>query len=133
MKFLKLNRQKSGQPILADDMAATTEAAEWASRIQAEPPIEIQNSGFGPIFRMAGMPFDVYIALTDGVVSARSGTSPGTGQASLQWFDGTDFIDSGIDFDVLNYSATPTAGIPDGKYCVILQIAGAYFIVSAEC
>jgi len=80
------------------------------------------------------------LAITNGSITARSGTTAGTGSVYL--------ISSSVNsagtvctltntastpLTVFNFSGT-TGGIPTGKYCWIMQDpSGTWFIVSAEC
>jgi hypothetical protein len=133
MWFNNIKRQKPNEPIEARTLRMTAEAAEWASRIKANSPLTIQATGAGPLLRLAGMLFSVYIAKTSETVSARNGTDPGTGKVILYNFNGTSLAATSTEWTVYNYSGTPTTGIPVGKYCVILKIMGYYWIISVEC
>jgi hypothetical protein len=132
MWFSNIKRQKPNEPIEARTLRMTAEAAEWASRIKANSPLAIQATGAGPLLRLAGMLFSVYIATANGTITARSGTTPGSGNATLQTWNGTVLASLGIDMPVKNFSAA-TGGISTGKYLVILKIMGAYWVISVEC
>ena len=71
------------------------------------------------------------MAKTSSAITARSGTTAGTGTVTLQDFDDTDFNDSDDpDEDVFNFSAT---AIDAGLYCVVTDFGGNLFVTSVEC
>lgn len=133
MWFRKLRRQQAGQPITARTINQTQEVAEWASRLKADPPLAIVTTAFGPLLRLAGPLFGVYIVVTTSTITARSGNSPGSGTAKLQTWDGSVMADipGPINFTVYNISSSAT--IASGKYCIVLRISNAYWIITAEC
>lgn len=136
--FNKLPRQQAGQPIVARTINRIAGAAEWASRIKADPPLAIISTGAGPLLRLAGPLFGVYIVVTSGTITARSGTTPGSGTAIVQTWNGTVLANlqsassTNVTIPVLSISST-TGGIPTSTYCVALRIAGAYWIISVDC
>ncbi len=79
-------------------------------------------------------------AYTDGTISARVGTTPGTGGVFIVIYDGSVYqIQNGsggnptITQAVLNFSST-TGGIPSGTYCWIgLASDGQWEIISVDC
>ncbi len=127
-----LYKQEEGKPIAAKTLRQTAEAAEWATRITAEPPLSIMNLAAGPLIRLAGMLFSVYIGVTDGTISARSGGTPGSGNVTIYTWNGTTLASLGIDKPVFNISST-TGGIPTGTVVVILRICASYWVITADC
>jgi len=74
------------------------------------------------------------LAKTDGTISARSGTTAGSGTVFLvdDSTPGTLTVTATTQ-GVYNYSAT-AGGIPDAKYCWIAQSPnGSWYVVSVEC
>lgn len=130
--FNKLPRQQAGQPIVARTINQIAASAEWSAKIKADPPLAIINTGAGPLLRLAGPIFGVYIGITDGTITARSGTTPGSGNVKIQTWNGTALADLGVDVPVLSISST-TGGIPTGTYCVVLRIMGAYWMITVDC
>ena len=80
------------------------------------------------------------LAYTDGTITARSGTTPGTGTVYLVVYDGTVLqIQNGtggnptVTQAVLNFSST-TGGIPTGTYVWIEPDPGSnWFITAVDC
>lgn len=128
----KHKQQLPGKPISARTLRRMAQTCDWVAQVKAEPPLSVSTSFNGILFRYIGMLFSVYIAVTDGTITARSGSTPGTGNVTLQTWNGTALASLGIDKPVFNFSST-TGGIPTGKYCVILRICGSYWIISTEC
>jgi hypothetical protein len=134
MWFRRLPVQAPGKPIAAQTLRLTTEAAEWATRIRADAPLKVISTGFGPLIRYAGPIFGAYVAVSGGI-SARSGSTPGSGTATIQTWTGSTLADmtgSGATPTVLNISSA-TGGIASGKYMILLKISGTYWVITAEC
>lgn len=130
--FNKLPRQQAGQPIVARTINQIAASAEWSAKIKADPPLAIINTGAGPLLRLAGPIFGVYIGVTDGTITARSGATPGSGNVKIQTWNGTALADLGVDVPVLYISST-TGGLATGVYVIVLRIMGAYWIISLDC
>jgi hypothetical protein len=130
--FARLPRQKAGQPITARAMNRTTEAAEWATKIGASWPLGIISTVGGPFLRYLGQIFGAYVGVTDGTITARSGTTPGTGNVTLYGWNGSALVSIGQDVVVWSISST-TGGIPTGTYCIVLRIYDAYWLISVDC
>ncbi len=127
-----LHKQEQGKPIEAKTLRTIAEAAEWATRITAEPPLSIMNLAAGPLIRLAGMLFSVYIGVTNGTITARSGGTPGAGNVTVYTWNGTTLASLGIDKPVFNISST-TGGIPGSTFVIILRICASYWIITADC
>jgi hypothetical protein len=129
-------RPKKGGPMLAADFVSIAETCDWISRLSVSPPLELASIGGGPRIRMA--PFSgAELAISNGTISARSGTTAGTGFIYYVY----DMVASGVctlqtgtnSTAVFNYSGT-AGGIPTGKYCWLATTPnGNLFVVSAEC
>lgn len=130
--FRTHEKQKPGKPIVARTLRQMAETCDWATRIQADPPLSIQSTAAGATLRLAGYLFGVFIGKTDGTITARSGSTPGSGNVKIQTWNGTALADLGIDVAVLNISST-TGGIVDAQYCIVLRIMGAYWIITLDC
>ena len=130
----KRTRFRAGKPIVARDLNRVAEMAEKAALIQANPPLAIVSTPGGPLLNYAGPVFQPYIAVTTSTITARSGGTPGSGTVKIQTWNGSALADLGgpVSVTVYNISAS-TNTIASGKYCIIMKIAGAYFIVTAEC
>lgn len=83
-------------------------------------------------------PVQRYIAKTTSVITARVGTTPGTGTVK-QWIldpysgAGGTLIDTTNEISVFSYSSA-AGGIASGKYCYIEQdMSGNWWVISAEC
>ena len=136
MFFFNHKKQKAGEPISAEMLAQMAETCDQMSRITAVPPLEFTWLPSGPVFRLAGMLLGVYIAqVNTGGISARSGSTPGSGTVAIQQWNGTAFSSmagTGATFPVKNWNSTAGA-IAAGKWCVVLRIMGAYWVLAAEC
>lgn len=131
--FRRHHKQKPGYPIQARTLGQMAETCDWASQIQANPPLAIMSTINGPLLRLAGMLFSVYIAETTTTVSARSGSTPGSGTVQLQTWNGTVLAAlSGATPTVYNWNSA-SGGVATGKFCIILRIAGSYWLLVAEC
>ncbi len=92
----------------------------------------VQETDRGTVLRVFGGGIGS-VALSNGI-TARVGTTPGTGTARFYSYDVTTdkLVDQGVDQNpVKNFSAT---AIGSGKYCWIEpDSGGTWFVVSAEC
>ena len=127
-------RFRAGKPIVARDLNRVAEMAEKAALIQAEPPLAIVSTASGPLLRLAGMIFSVYIVVTTSTITARVGSTPGSGTAKIQTFNGTALADLGgpISKTIYNWNSA-AGGVSSGKYGVVLKICGYYWLLVAEC
>ncbi len=94
----------------------------------------VQNDA-GTFLRLANVSGGpIQVAVTNGTITARSGTTPGAGNVHLADYDGTILVvDTSEDVPVLYISST-TGGIPTGIYVQIAQdAAGNNWIVSVDC
>jgi hypothetical protein len=127
-------KQQPGKPIEARTLREMAETCDFAAQPRAQAPLEFEAMANGPLLRLAGALFGVFIAVTSSTITARSGSTPGSGTATLQTWNGTVLAAlSGVpDYTVYNISSS-AGGIASGKYCILLRIAGAYWIITAEC
>lgn len=133
--WFRHKKQKAGRPIEARTLRQMAQTCDWASQIRANPPLSIMATGNGPLFRLASMLLSVYIGVVgSGGVTARSGSTPGSGSVTLQTWNGTSLANFPGSASVTAYNISASgSGIASGKYCIILKIAGAYFIITSEC
>jgi hypothetical protein len=120
----------------AQGLREIAETCDWISRLSVTAPLEITPFAGGPQIRLSA-PAGRQLVYTDGTITARSGTTAGTGNVFLC----STAVASGVctitnttnTLTVFNFSAS-TGGIPTGKYCWLdYDIYGTPFIVSAEC
>lgn len=132
--FTRLPRQQAGQPIQARTINRASETAEWASKITASFPLGMIAGVGGPLLRYIGPIFGAYIVVTDGTISARVGTAPGTGNVKIQTWNGSALANlaGASDLPVFSISST-TGGIPTGTYGVVLRIYDAYWLITVDC
>lgn len=130
--FKTHKKQKSGKPIEARTLADMARTCDWIARLQVEPPLSILSVGGGPLLRWAGMIFGVYIGITNGTITARSGSTPGSGRVDFQAWNGTTLQSMGTHQTCYNISSS-SGGIVTGKYCIVLKISGVYWIITTEC
>jgi hypothetical protein len=125
-------KQVGGQPIMASTLRQLADTCDTVSRLTADPPLEIVNTGGGMMLRLAGMLFSVYIVTANGTITARVGTTPGTGNATIQTWNGTALASLGVDKKVYSISST-TGGIPTGTWGIMLRICGSYWFITLDC
>lgn len=95
--------------------------------------LEMSQDAGGTTLRVA-FPATGLLALSSGTITARSGSTAGTGTVTLQTTDSSGNITStSINLDVLNWNSA-TGGIASGKYCWIGQDENRnWYVISAEC
>lgn len=130
------NPPNVGDPIRADFLAQLAEACGLASGAGAAAPLSLQSTAAGPTMRYGGPIFGAYVGITTSTITARSGTTLGSGTVKIQSVNGTTTSDLGggtpISVTAYNISAS-TNTIASGKYVILMRIGGRYFIITAEC
>jgi hypothetical protein len=89
----------------------------------------------GTILRVAKDSGGQQLAITDGTITARVGTTPGTGNVFTVSYDGTNLITDPnfTDLAVFNFSST-TGGIPTTTYVWITQDPQQnWWVTSVDC
>jgi hypothetical protein len=133
--FKRHKKQEPGEIIEARTLRELAETADATSQIQADPPLGIVAGTGGYFLRYIGPIFGAYIATASGTITARSGSTPGTGTVVLQTWNGTALAamtGPGATWPVKNWNSA-SGGVASGKYCVILKIYGVYWVINAEC
>jgi hypothetical protein len=123
----------------------TTGWLNWLLRLIHAARVELgSNSGLclnrndtGTWLRLAQPNVQAQAALTSSAITARSGTTAGTGTVYLVDVSVVGGVctltTSSVQITVYSFSGT-TGGIASGKYCWIEQdVTGNYFITSSEC
>lgn len=133
-------KQKVGKPIEARTLRTMAETCDWATGIKANPPISVMSVAGGPLLRLAGWLFSVYVGVVSspGPITARIGTTPGVGPVNIQTWNGTvlgNLLDeSSNPITVTAYSISSTVGgVPAGAYVIVLRICGAYWLITVDC
>lgn len=142
--FARFRRQVPHQPIAASTINQTLETVEWLSRVRGTAPIQIKATPGGPL--IGTVAYKEYLAVANGNIPARSGTSAGVGSVYLVTaqcsfsagvMTACVLTTSTIVVPVYNPSAstmTSGYGIDAGQYCVIKQdMAGFYCVSPLEC
>ncbi len=128
----KLPRIATGDAELDGVFEAWASAIEQALNITADPAsgLELNRGRGGVSLRVRSR--DLVLAATGvGGVSARSGTTMGSGDVSLQTFDHTGVVGGlGLAETAYNFSAT---AIPASKYCLCARVNGFLIVASVEC
>ncbi len=94
--------------------------------------LEVQETPRGTLVR-ASRKWEIgYVAKTTSTITARSGSTAGSGTVQLQDFDGTSYSDAAESpLTVYLFSAT---SISSGKYCWVAPDPGGWWhVVSVEC
>ncbi len=100
------------------------------TRIVAGPGVMIDETPGGIVLRASvGGSLGLAIIKTTGTITARSGTTPGTGNAVLVTWNGT-ALGTGAAITLKNVSATAGS---TGKYGFAVSLFGLYWMVSLEC
>ncbi len=95
--------------------------------------LAMTQSPAGTALRVSSGSNSKQLAVTDGAITARSGTTAGTGTVFLTTFDGTDITTTAETLDVFNFSST-TGGIATGTYVWVQQDDGGnYWITAVDC
>jgi hypothetical protein len=130
--FRNHDKQQVNKPIAARTLRTMAETCDWATRIQASSPLSIMSVAGGPLLRVAGALFSIYIVVTDGTITARSGTTPGSGTVFTTTWNGSVLTTTTNTFTVYNISST-TGGIATGVYGVMVKIMGSYWLITLDC
>jgi hypothetical protein len=97
----------------------------------ASPGLDVTQTADGTTIRLRNTP-NRFVAKTSGGITARSGTTPGTGSVQVYDFDGSALASDGS-ATVTVYSFSGTA-IDASKYCWIEQDPdGTWWITAVEC
>jgi hypothetical protein len=127
----KFDRQAVNQPIKARSRNDIMEAVEWLLNVAASPPLDIQFTSAGPLIRYAG-PQPILHGKTNGAITARSGTTMGTGMVSPYQNDaGTLRALTGLpDVQVWNDLG---GAVATGVYVKYALVDEEYTLITADC
>lgn len=117
--------QRGRKPLKASVVKSLSRMAEGQARMRIGHGLTSVDGQ--PLMLPAGGP--VVRIKTTTSVTARSGTTPGTGSAALVTWNGTT-LDTGVTITIRNLSATAGAS---GKYGFAALLDGAYWMISLEC
>lgn len=130
---LGLRGQKRGAVIRAAELRESAKLAEGLARSAvgsgARRQLSIDGIALSLLRRALGISLEVVKTKTGGL-TARSGTTPGTGTVTVQGWTGSAFTDLG-DETCRNLSAT--AFTTAGKYGFAVRLWGTLFLISLEC
>lgn len=126
---------KPGDPIKAADMMAIVEAVRNPRlRVRAGDGISARQQSNGDV-AITAQTRHAFLATANGAIPARSGATPGTGQATACVLNASgNIVATALVVDVYNFSAA-AGGIDSGKYLWVEEgpLDGRYWVVSAEC
>ncbi len=126
---------KSGDPIRAEDWNLLVEmVCRNSIDVGSSFGLDIRQGPGGTVIGSVITPnSNGQLAITDGTITARSGTTPGTGTVFDVYYDGSVLVTDTTTKTVLSYSST-TGGIATGVYCWIVQDDdGNWWIISVDC
>ena len=119
---------------------------EWANSIRDAIASGTLHAGLGSGIRLdrtaGGTAISTYqplrfFGVASGNISARSGTTLGTGKVTRHYSDGGTDTSTTIDYDVLNPSSNTMGsgeGITSGKYCFVQEDSDGNLVVGTlEC
>lgn len=116
--------------------------AEMFNSLMRDHPIEVRGEGGITVRSSNGRQIQVthsftglFTGITNGTITARSGSTMGTGDVDIQVKDPSsgDYVDSGITLTCDNLSST-TGGIPDSTWVAgYFQDDGTPLITTADC
>lgn len=137
MRAKSLRKVKPGDPITAAMWNELIDALNQADiNVGQSRGLEIQQGPQGTALRVSDRQ-DEFLCVADGNISARSGSTPGTGNVKLVTLDGTTLATSNVSYPVYNPSATTMSsghGIDSGQYCTIKEYpSGRYMVAPLEC
>ena len=129
----RLQKVRPGDPINASDWNALIEMVLRNDiKVSAGCGLNISKTSNGTLISVPPR-YNQRLAKTSSTISARSGTTAGTGTVTPQKFDGTTIADSGYP-DITVYLFSSSASIASGKYCWIAQdLDGYWWITAVEC
>jgi hypothetical protein len=90
----------------------------------------IQSAGSGTALRVVFPPSGAQLAVADGTITARGGTTLGSGNVFAVSISGTTATVGTVDIPVVSFSST-AGGIPTGTYVWIQQDPGGTWVVTA--
>jgi hypothetical protein len=127
-----------GDPLRARDLQAIVKAIRTVELpIRGGPGIVIRQGMQGQIEISAVDTVERTIGVANGNITARSGTTVGTGIVRVWRLSGTTLFDNGVDQSVNNASAEVTAGgngIDSGVYVWIMKDRdGIWWVSPLEC
>jgi hypothetical protein len=125
-----LPRQAANQPIAAKTINDIADAAEYASRLTSSDSIDIHSSSLGPILQDA-RPQPLFYAKTLGLISARSGTTLGSGDVDLGYNNQGVFASRKVPA-IKAYSIFGSA-ISAGVIVFICRVEGQWTIIAGDC
>ena len=144
MFFKRLRRQVENRPVSTRVINDAVAAAEWASRPRASAPLNVKQTPGGPLFGIT--PYWGRLAIANGNISARSGTTPGFGSVFIVNVEltfsggvitGGTLTTSSIAIQVYYPSSktmTSGNGIDSGMMCWVQQDQSGFYAVSPfEC
>ena len=103
----------------------------------ANSGLSVNQNDMGTWLRLSQPNVQAQLAITNGGISARSGTTAGTGSVFLVDISVASGVctltTTTVQYTVYNFSGS-AGGIADSKYCWIEQdVTGNWFVTSAEC
>lgn len=99
------------------------------SRLIAGPGVALDETPGGIVLRIVAFGLGLAIIKTAGTVSARSGTTPGNGDATLVTWNGTS-LGTGQAIGLRNIYGSAGSS---GKYGFAVMLFGLYWLVNLEC
>ena len=129
---------KKGDPWTAKDAEAIVDELKQLGKVRGSKGIVARRSG-GGLQIAAVAEATRYLAVANGAITKRSGTTPGTGSCDLKLIVGSTptITDLGVTVPVLNPSITAMGsgnGIDSGQYCwVEKDTAGNWIVTPLEC
>lgn len=128
---------RTGDVLRASDLQAIADAAR-AQRVQGGAGVEVRRGPGGSVQITGNLPPGKYIGVASGNITARSGTTPGTGTVTVKYVAASGSLASvGADIAVKNCSSTTMTsgnGIDSGQYCSIWRDAfGVWWVSPEEC
>lgn len=103
-----------------------------AGAIASGQLVRVEEDMDGNLIAIPSVP--TWLGKTTSTITARSGTTPGSGTVALQTLSGGSIVadPSGTTVTANQFSASATT-IASGKYCTVAWFSGAWWVVSAEC
>lgn len=128
---------KPGDSLKAEQLNAMASAIKVLQGVRGGPGVNVRRGAGGTLQITGQQPVTSYLCVASGAITARSGTTPGTGTVTLCWLTGGVITSLSQMLTAYNASAstmTSGNGIDSGQYCWVQQDCfGTWWVTPLEC
>ena len=123
---------KPGDQLAAADLQAMLEALRRPGAIvRGGAGVDVRQGARGQVQITGTSPLR-FVGVANGNITARSGSTWGTGSVTRYGFDGTHDYTTSVNYDVVNPSSTKMGsgnGIDSGQYCWVEEDSDGHLVV----